>query len=424
MEALAVLGVSVQVVGTYLIWPSRRNIPAHLGLGFCMSAYIVPGLTTNLWDAFDPAIVGVYAIMNLLGAASLIAGLLLGARSTYVPRLKGIFMALFDGRVDLDGARKRLEILGAIGVIGMIVAYIIMGFVPMFADDPLQAKQFKGPYHEPYYRAAYLFRFSFSTLVAVLPILLLVGWLDRRKRPVLLAILAACLISVSLAREASAKGVITFAGFLLTRYRGAARWYLAFVVIVYPLGSAAYLLLGILMGAERLTAVYSVDSLGDIVGSGMPDIRDQLGLLTGFYDSDGHTWGRTIYGGLIPGNYPWNPSVWTLTYDDIGADITETVSGGLRLTHAMWGYCNFGWIGVLLLPFLSGFGSGCIVAAVKDLPHERSTLSSALCIVILMTLGRQVTEFYFLSIHNIPTIVAILYVSFGTRLRPPAGSSA
>ncbi|MGC2583012.1 MAG: hypothetical protein WA399_12985, partial [Acidobacteriaceae bacterium] len=269
-------------------------------------------------------------------------------------------------------------------------------------------------YFAPYHRAAYLFRGSFSILVAVIPLLLVIWWLRRKRmRPLLLAISAVGLITVSLARQSSALGVLTFLGIAGARSRRGTFWFIFVCAVVYPIGSAAYLLFGLLTGLEGFGSIYALNSVADIVSSGAPDIHDQLTFLSGFSHLNTFTYGKTIFGGLVPGNYMWNPSVWSLTYNNPGANISDIVSGGLRFTTALWGYCNLGWVGVILIPVISGVLAGSMVRAIRRLPLDSSLFASAFVMLLYMTLGGQLTQFYLLSIHNIPSIICALFLCFG-----------
>jgi hypothetical protein len=415
---LTVAALAAQVLGTYLIWPNRWNIPAHLNLGFCVTAYFVPGLGTDVWDLFDDRTNLIYSQINILGACALLGGLLVGARVGLFDGSRPILMRLYDsGRMRL-AAVERTQWVALVAIIGMIAAYRIMGFVPMFAEDPFSAKQFKNEYFEPYYRAAYLFRSSFSILVVVIPLLLTIWWVQgRRLKPFVLSGVSVVLIAVSLARQSFALGIITFMGIMATRSARGFRWFMVFNALIFPLGSAAYLLLGLLTGVERFTSIYSVDSIADVVSSGAPDIFDQLTFLSGFQDINNFTYGRTFFGGLVPGNFLWNPSVWSLTYDNLGADISDLVSGGLRFSTALWGYCSFGWIGVVLVPFFSGFLNGSMIRVLKRLPLSSSLIASAFVLAIYMTLGHQLIEYYLLSIHEIPSIACALFLAYGLRTR-------
>jgi hypothetical protein len=409
---ICVAALVLQMVAPYFVWRNRWNVPAHISLGFCVTAYIVPGLLTDVWSQVAPRIVDAYTLINVLGAIAIVTGTLLGSRIRPSSALINRFLPLFFGHIDRR-LRQRVEWMVIVGVTGMIAAYAIMGFVPMFAENPLTAKQFKGEYYEPYYRVAYLFRFSFSVLVACLPVIFTSWWFFSARRSLFLGLLAAFLIAISLARASTALGIIIFLGILAASRPRWFKSYLFFVVIVFPLGSAGYLLLGTALGIESLTSFYSLDSVFDIIASGAPDVSDQLVFLSEFYELNTYTYGRTFVGGLVPGNYMWNPSVWTLTFNNLGADISETVSGGLRLSVAMWGYASFGWIGAIVVPLLSGLISGFLVSLLKRLPLEKSLIGAALVLALYLTLGKQLVEFYMLSIHSLPSIACILLLCFG-----------
>lgn len=415
MHYVTVFALCIQSVGTYLIWPSRWNVSAHLALGFCVTAYIIPGLMTNVWDPFDDRTNALYTQINVVGAIATIAGLLLGSRVMIFKGLHRRFEQLYLSDSVQSASIRRMQNIAFLAVIGMIAAYCIMGFVPMFADDPFSAKQFKNQYTEPYHRADYLFRASFSVLRVAIPLLLTGWWVIRKPRLMVLALSAVILISISLARQSSAAGVLTFIGFLAARSRRGSLCFILLAAVIFPIGSASYYLLGLLTGIDSLTMRNSLDSVADLVASGSPDIFDVLTFLSGFQDTNNFTYGRTFFGGLIPGNYMWNPSVWSISYDDLGSDISTLVTGGLRFTVGIWGYCSFGWLGTFLVPFVSGFINGSFVRSMKTLPLDQSLLCSAIVLGIYMTWGRQLTEFYLWSIHAIPSIVFVLYVAFGLQ---------
>lgn len=411
---LCVLALIIQYVPTYMVWRGKWNIPAHIGLGFCVTAYIVPGLLTQVWNNTTPETVDFYCQINIWGAIAITIGTFSGYALNNNKNTAYKLNQLFDRNNEYI-YKKKIEIIAITGIIGMCLAYAIMGFIPMFAENPLIAKQFKGEYFEPYYRAAYLFRFSFSLLLVSIPLSLCAWYKFKSKKNLFYAGFAGALIAISLARASAAMGILTFIGILVAT-RG--RWfksYMTLLLIIFPLGSAGYLLLGAFLGVESLTTFYSVDSPFDIIASGAPDIADQLIFLEGFKTIENFTYGRTFFGGLVPGNFQWNPSVWTLTYDNLGADISEIVSGGLRLTPALWGYASFGWLGVFLLPFASGFFSGYLVKFLKFAPLDKSPLAAGLIIMLFMTLGKQATEFYLLSIHSIPAIACMLYITRARR---------
>lgn len=409
LALVAVVALSVQMLAGYLVWPSRWNIPAHMNAGFCVTAYIIPGLLTNVWDGYPAETVSLFTRINLLGGAALCVGTIIGG---------GLASSRSPGRhvrvpawTQASSARliRRVILVVTPCVIGIYSAYYIMGFIPMFAEDPFSAKQFKGIYRDMYYRAAYLYRFSFSVLSATMPLVLALAWFRASKYLYVLAAFAFAAILVSLARGAMATGVLFFLGLVAARSRFGMRWYIPLVLLVFPFGSLFYYVLGHVLDVQQLRSGYLGESFSDYVSSGAPDIADQLDWLYGFSSGNYFSWGKTIYGGLIPGNYEWNPSVWTLTYNNVGADISDTVSGGLRLTAAEWGYANFSWVGVVLLPLISGWLNGLMIKRLKNFLPQMPMLQLTTNLLLYATLGLQIIQFYFLSIHNIPAIAAALY---------------
>jgi hypothetical protein len=415
----AVIALTLQLVAPYLVWRSRWNIPTHLAAGFCVTAYVIPGLFTNVWDAFPNDTIKLYTQINVVGALALVAGLFLGnavgARSQSAPITVAKRL-----RYDPESLIWRVMLVVTVATIGIYVSYWIMGFIPMFADDPFSAKQFKGIYRDMYYRAAYPFRFSFSVLSASIPLLLVLAWLKRSPYLMILATLAFLAIFVSLARSATATGVLFFLGVLAARSQLGMRWYYPLVLLVFPFGSVFYYLLGHVLEVQALQSGYVGENFSDYISSGAPDIVDQLGWLYGFMGGDYFSMGRTMYGGLIPGNYEWNPSVWTLTFNDVGADISEMVTGGLRLSAAEWGYANFGWYGVVGIPMLSGFFNGMMLQRIKSLLPTMNTIQITAALMLYSTLGMQIVQFYTLSIHNIPAIAVSLYFWFAVIRRKGA----
>ena len=411
---IAVMALSLQLVAPYLIWRSRWNIPTHLAAGFCVTAYVIPGLLTNVWEPFSNDTIRLFTIINVVGAAALCVGLFMG--SAIGKRVQAPPLA-FAKRLSYDPRNLiwRVMLVMTVATIGIYACYWLMGFIPMFADDPFAAKQFKGIYRDMYYRVAYPYRFTFSILVASIPLLLVLAWLRRSPYLLILASLAFIAIFVSLARSATATGVLFFLGILAARSQLGMRWYYPFVLLIFPLGSVFYYLLGHVLEVQALQSGYVGESFSDFISAGSPDIIDQLRWLYGFSEGEYFSMGRTIYGGLVPGNYEWNPSVWTLTFNDVGADISEMVTGGLRLSAAEWGYANFGWYGVVSIPMLSGFFNGMMLQRIKSVLPTMNTIQITVSLMLYSTLGMQIVQFYVLSIHAIPAIAVGLFFWFAIR---------
>lgn len=404
----AVIALSLQMIAPYLIWRSRWNIPTHLAAGFCVTAYVIPGLFTDVWDRFSDDTILLFTQINAVGAVSLCIGIFLG--NSIGARTQASPIAIAKRlRYDPGKLIWRVMLVVTVATIGIYLSYWVMGFIPMFAEDPFSAKQFKGIYRDMYYRAAYPFRFSFSILSATIPLILVLAWLKRSPYLMMLATFAFLAIFVSLARAATATGVLFFLGVLAARSQLGMRWYYPLVLLVFPFGSVFYYMLGHVLEVQALQSAYVGESFSDYISSGAPDIADQLGWLYGFMSGDYYSMGRTMYGGLVPGNYQWNPSVWTLTFNDVGADISEMVTGGLRLSAGEWGYANFGWYGVVGIPMLSGLFNGLMLQRIKSALPVMNTIQITVALMLYSTLGMQIVQFYFLSIHNIPAIAVAVF---------------
>jgi hypothetical protein len=416
LEVVAVLALSAQLLAPYLVWPDRWNIPAHIQAGFCITAYVIPGLFTDVWLIVPQKTVELFTAINVVGAICICLGTVGGA---WIARKIGEPRSFRTLSLDPTGNRmiRRVIIVVGAAVVGIYIGYWIMGFIPMFADDPFAAKQFKGPYRDAYYRAAYLFRFSFSVISASIPLVLILAW--QRRSPILLTIagLAFIALLISLARGATATGILIFLGILAAKSKNGLKWYLPLVMLIFPFGSSFYYFAGQLLNITELTTINSGTSFSQFIASGAPDISDQLDWLYGFSSGSYWTYGRTIYGGLIPGNYLWNPSVWTISYFSVGADISESITGGLRLSTAEWGYANFGWGGVVSFGLLSGVFSGVAISYLKFLRPRLTALQMSVALLVYQTLGIQIVQFYFLSIHNLPAIAVMLFFWMGLLVK-------
>lgn len=407
---VAVLALCLQVLAPYLVWPSRWNIPTHLVTGFCITGYIIPGLFTDVWKGYSTNTFNYYVGINFLGALTLCLGtvipLFVTNQNYPSPFLK--YRGLSNSSIII--AKRVLPIFLA-AVVGIYIAYAVMGFVPLFTEDPLSARQFRGVYREPYYRVAILFRLSFFIISTTMPVMLLAAWEHKSKYTFMAAFLGAAALFLSLSRSSMATGILFFVGVLAASQRSRApiRWYILTVIGLFPLASVAFYGLGILLKVDALVNMYN-GSIFENIAAGSPDISDQLGWLNGFLRGEYFSYGRTIFGGLVPGNYQWNPSVWTLSYDDIGLDISDMGTGGLRLTPAEWGYANFGWFGVAVIPLVSGILNGFMLLYLKKAEGVLNRMQFAAALLVYWTLGMQIASFYTLSMYTIPAAGVAIYI--------------
>jgi len=407
---VAVLALCLQVLAPYLVWPSRWNIPTHLVTGFCITGYVIPGLFTDVWAGYSDRTINYFIGINFLGAMALCLGTVLPL-FVINHNYPSPFLKFYNLKISSYFITKRVFTLFFLAVIGIYVAYAIMGFVPLLASDPLSARQFRGEYREPYYRAAILFRLSFFAISTTIPVMLLAAWENKSKYMFIVAFLGALALLLSLSRGPMATGILFFVGILAAsqRSRTAIRWYILAVIGLFPLASILFYGIGILFKVDAMVDMYN-GSIFENIAAGSPDISDQLTWLNGFIRGDYFSYGRTIFGGLVPGNYAWNPSVWTLSYDDIGLDISNMGTGGLRLTAAEWGYANFGWFGVVVLPLLSGIFNGFMLLYLKKAEGVLNRMQFATALLVYGTLGQQIASFYTLSMYSIPSAALALYI--------------
>ncbi len=411
---IVVLSNSVFVVGSYIIWPSRWNIPAHLQIGICLTSFLIPAFGTNVLTSASPALLNTYNLIQVIGSIAFIAGLLIGFHFVRRHRARPAVDPWINGTTDAQAdIARRAKVVALIGIGGMILSFIAMGFVPMFASDPLAAKFFRGQYQDAYARVAVPFRGSFYLLVAVIPIALAV-WYSRRDRlSLILAGVAVACITATLTRGVAIWGLLTFLGLLAAYHRKWFPWFILLVALAVPVGSMSYYFLGNAIGNDAMFKHYQGDSVWTLIASGSPDISDQLQLLEAFERRQQFTYGRTFVGALFPFHYEWNPAVWTLNTLNLrgSSDISGTISGGLRLPQSIWGYVSFGYIGAAALPLVNGVLTGVFVRIIRRRVGGPSPLVSMLALTLFANVYAQIIDFYMLSLYALPGIGATLWMA-------------
>lgn len=414
LSLIVFFSLSIFVVGTYIIWPNRWNIIAHLQLGFVFTAYFVPIFFVDILKYFPYQIVFKYSMILFLGAIAYVIGLIMGHSVPFIKATTLPYSFYVLPKEELvDYVSTRVKWIMITALIGITISFIVMGFVPMFAENPLEAKFFRGQYHEPYSKVSILFRFSYFIIVNLISITFTVWYLTKRKIFFLLGCLGVIAIILTLTREPALVGLLIFLGLLAARRKTLIFLYIASIICFYFLGSSMYYILGKWFSIESLKAVYaSNQNIWWVVASGSPDISDQLKFFSAFLNNVEFTYGKTFVGGLVPGNYKWNPHVWTLAVVNGSSDISNVISGGLRLPVALYGYTAFSWIGVFFVPFLSGFILGNITKMVKKFVNENDMMKSALAILFYTTIGIPISEFYKSSMYMIPTIAAVVFLIY------------
>jgi hypothetical protein len=403
-----IIGISLLVfsLGGYLLWPSRYNVVQHMAVGGSFVSIVVPAFILQVQDEYPADIVNLYVQILLLGLVAMVPGLVLGfvlgkGRTT---NLSFDIMSSPEYEQRVISITKTLSI---IGIAGLVISYLVMGFVPVFAADPISAKLFRGPYQAPYLRVAVLYRASFFILSTIIPIAFII-WYKTKKIFFLLAVLAIVLLmAMSLARSGAFSGIILAVAIIMS-FKGRLTFALLMCILVgIYIGSAFFYYI---VGIRTLDADTNI---WQVITAGTPDIQDHLNFLIRFQENPVWTYGRTIYGGLIPGHYQWNPSVYTLNIVAPGIDINEVGSGGLRLPLPMWGYVSFKWVGVIVYSFLSGLLGGFFLQLLKNwIQKFDSIIIRTSAVVIFLTVIINIVNFTTYNMYFIPPIIVMLFYMY------------
>lgn len=402
-------------VGTYFIWFSRWNVLAHMSLAFSVVAYIIPVGILHLHERFEPQLLDRFAEILGIGTLAYLLGLVIGAivagrQPTAKFRLR---VSRFD-TMEQTAASKRLIIALSIGIGITVIAAIVMGGLPLFTDDPLSAKYIKGDIKERYDQVSVLYRLGTGILTVLPPISLAMAVHDKARRGmwVVLTGVSYFLMVATLQRGPMAEGLLIVLGILLIWRR---RYLLAGLLMIgsYIVGTLFYLLLDLVglgvngSGAPRANAP---DLLSQIASTA-PDVTDTLSFLTAWIrQGEPLTLGRTMWGGLVPGQFEWNPAVWSLVTQNYGANINDIRSGGLRLPLPVWGAANFGEFGLIALPLVVGIVSGFLVRRVASRIPSENRLGTITLTVYLNTMLLTIGSFYILGYLEVVKAAVLLWV--------------
>ncbi len=409
----AVLFVSLvgTATATYIAWPSRWNIPAHLQLAFSIPAYLVPVFGLDWLELPSQGVSALYVRLVSVGfvaiAAGVLAGRLLASRLTRGGRVvAGIQRVLLSTESQVR-RRVLVAVTASVGI--LLVCFLIMGFTPALAADPNAAKFFKGVYHEPYQAVSIPYRLTTTVIPLLMPLVAVYAW--KRRKSIYWIVLLAVSVGVmllSLLREPAVSGLLLAVGILVAFYRRFQVVYAIVLVAAYVAGSAMYAVLALLGVEQYQSMVRSPESLLTGIASGAPDIKDQLAFLNAWLPGHELTYGRTFFGGLLPGNYPWNPSVWALQTLNPTTPIEDIRSGGLRLPPSVWGYVSFDWVGAALVPLISGVILGVMSLITARVIRELDLEQAAMLMLVYVAAIDVFPVFYRLSYLSVLALLVVL----------------
>lgn len=380
--ALWVLSMASISFGTYLAWPSRWNIPAHMSVGFFGVSQVVPVVILGaLDDEQDTSSVVLLTKILCLGAVCYLAGVLIGGgvgrRPASVYRWGEIVSQVQSREVS-----SRVAVVAILGIVMLSSALLVMGFVPLAASDPFAAKFFRGAYGDSYMRVAWLYRGGVALTALVFPLVVAYALKSRRAAWFILGAVALGMMVITLQRSPAFTGLLLVVGALLVS-RGRLGLFFTCVVVGYSAGALFYPLLSF-FGFQGMSPNDSSGSVLSLMAKSAPDVPDVISFIHRWVLSgEPQTFGRTFIGGLVPGRFPWNPGVWTLTLGDQSINVDEISSGGLRLPMPVWGYVSFGVLGVVCVAFASGVAAGRIAVVMKYLVGVHRDVAINACVLVV-----------------------------------------
>lgn len=390
----------------YLLWPSRYNVIQHLSVGGSFVSIIVPAFILEVHEEFPPDIVDLYVKILWVGLLAVLPGLFIGFMLGK-GRTTNLSFDVMSNPAYEQRVMQLTKILLIIGISGLVISYVGMGFIPLFAADPISAKLFRGPYQAPYLRVAVLYRASFFILSTIIPIAFIIWYKTRKLFYLVCVLVVVFLMAISLARSGAFTGIVLALAIIMSF-----KSRFTFVLLIF-------MLVGIFVGSAFFYYVVGIRTLDadtniwKVITAGTPDIQDHLNFMIRFQENPVWTYGRTIYGGLIPGHYRWNPSVYSLNVIAPGIDINDVGSGGLRLPLPLWGYVSFKWIGVVLFSFITGLLGGFFLQLLKNwIQKFDSIILRTSAIVIFITVYGNIINFATLNMYAIPPILIMLFYMY------------
>ena len=400
--AINLFAYFVFTAGPFFVWFSRYNVPALTSIPFVVTAYLLPIWVVPFGDLYGQESVRLLTTINGVGSVAMLIGLVTGSRTRFSLRVVNSCLPVISSDATLRRVSTNIRRVLLFGILGMLVCFVWTGVVPMFADDPFLAKFFKGPYKEKYDQIATLYRFSQFGLISLLPLGVAIA-LERHDKALGALVLGAmAVLAVSLTRAPVLEGLILYLTVLATRSNKHTLQLLFGTILIYLAGSAIYIVLGLVQGSE---------SLAENLSFGAPDIIDHLSFLAGFDLSKDMTYGLTFIGGLIPGNFKYNPAVYSLAISNPVADIAEISSGGFRMPPSIWGYASFAWPGVVLVPFLSGLVVGGAASLLKRRMRKIGTVNKVLMVMWFQIVVGFAASFFSMFYFGIISIAIFMLVT-------------
>lgn len=375
--------------GSLLVWRSKNNTLAILEVPFFFTAYCFPLLVFPYDSFYSGQSIDRLVYLNSVGAVFYLLGCFVGFRLAKNDNDIFSWGAVEDGRVNFELVQKKILIFIAIGVAGMAMSYAWMGMTPAFAEDPFSAKFFKGDYKDKYDQISVIYRFSQFILITILPICFSLVFDFKSKLMGILAVCAMAMLALSLTRAPVLKGLLLCIAVFCSSSKTKTLIFVVASTCLYLAGSALYWITGLTEGG---------DQIAETILSGAPDIFDHLTFIENFEPERDATYGLTFFGGLVPGSFEYNPSIFSLSISNPLADISEIRSGGFRMPASIWGYAAFPEVGPILVSAFSGLLLGIYSKKLRNALSKSTRLTTK---VINLT-WFQAIPYFFINFFVMP----------------------
>ena len=388
-------------LGGFLIWPSKRNIPALIQIPFFISAILIPLIAIDHSIRFTDQEISTLTLINFLGASSLIFGIVTGKILKIHKYI--FFIKFYNSIISLIASNKnkitKLVVYLFTACLVLSFCYLYMGFIPILAEEPMTAKYFKGAYKSRYDDIAVLFRFFQSILFIAIPVSFLFLFQKIKSSNKLILILlcfwAILMFVINLYRGPVLSGLILVASLFAAKSSIKTLFFITFITALYCFGSLIFIFLGI-------NEYPSNFSFLNEVSKGQPDIQDHLIFLSKFITYPTYSYGLTFFGALVPGNYEYNPAVYILNIVNPNSLIENIVSGGFRMTVYLHAFMAFSWIGTAFFSFLYGLLLTRYTLIFKNL-NNKSIYNLGLNTLWFMFIAMIFLKFYHLKYQDIIT---------------------
>jgi oligosaccharide repeat unit polymerase len=313
-------------------------------------------------------------------------------------------------------SEKKIDILFVISLISVPLSFVIVGFVPAFAQNPLDAKFLRSTYHiNPF------LDFIYRSIFAILPVIIIpIAYKfvkSQSPRYFVMSVIVILYLFLYLQRGYIGIGALVVLAFL--SYNSPLRFALFFILnlLFFIVGTIFYEILDYL-GFLHTSFGDLASTLYSKIALGAPDVSDQVNVLQHFLNNGSpYTYGLTFFGGLIPLHFKWNPAVWSLdTINGLGS-LNSTTSGGIVFTPALMGYVSFGWAGVMFVCLFSGYLQGRFTKWMRnkftDAPDMMIVIYSYLFYTIVL---QFFANFYAMYLTEIPQILVVIFMLYRIRL--------